>query len=145
MQSYVTDEKGEYVKAAIIRLYKKNGDAGSKDPADETEVITYAETDEEGRFLIQDLDPEEKYCIEIHIDHSGSEPAAGEDEPESDEDEPESDEEDRIEDKDIADSPAAKTLAESTARETVCINCCCNYKTAVDLKAKPYLTKTNLW
>jgi hypothetical protein len=152
MQGHITDEKGEYVKSAIVRLYKKCGDVEGQDPIDETDVITYAETDEEGRFLIRDLDPEEIYFIEIHIDRALAEPAIVEEEPAVVENEPaeadeesEYDDDDWIEEKDIVDSLAAKTLTGSTSKETVCINCCCNYKAAVDLKSKPYLARTNLW
>ena len=157
MQGHITDEKGEYVKAAIVRLYKKCGDAEGQESNGETSVITYAETDEEGRFLIRDLDPEEIYFIEIHIDHSDAESTAEEsdaaeeasavmeEEPAAAGEEPEYDEDDRIEEKDIVDSLAAKALTGSTSKETVCINCCCNYKAAVDLKSKPYLARTNLW
>lgn len=68
MQGIVTDEKGSKVKAAIVVLLKV------KDPDDEsdTEIATYAETDEEGRFMIQDLNQDDKYFIEIHVDHSDS-------------------------------------------------------------------------
>jgi len=61
MQGVVTDSKGAYVKAAIVRLLKA-GDEGSGDVS-----VTYAETDEEGRFVIRDLDPDEKYIIEIDV------------------------------------------------------------------------------
>jgi hypothetical protein len=170
MQGHITDEKGEYVKAAIFRLYKKCGNVEGQEPIDETGVITYAETDEEGRFLIRDLDPEEIYYIEIHIDHSSAEsaeepavmdeePAVMDEEPAvmdeepvvvekesaAADEEPEYDEDDRIEEIDVVDSLAAKALTGSTSKETLCINCCCNYKADVDLKSKPYLARTNLW
>lgn len=80
MQGIVTDEKGGYVKAAIIKLIKK------KDLTDEIEegAVTYAETDEEGRFVIQELNPDEKYIIEIHVES----PEPAEKEPETVAEEP---------------------------------------------------------
>lgn len=57
----MTDEKGAYVKAAIVRLLKAKDDgAGSV-------TVTYAETDEEGRFVIQELAQNEKYIVEIRM------------------------------------------------------------------------------
>lgn len=63
MQGIVIDERDAYVKAAIVKLFKE------KDSTDENEkqTVTYAETDEEGRFVIQELNPDEKYIIEIHV------------------------------------------------------------------------------
>lgn len=64
MQGIVTDENGAYVKAAIVKLFKEGdltGEAG-------TEAVTYAVTDERGRFVIQELNPDEKYMIEIHLE-----------------------------------------------------------------------------
>ena len=66
MQGVVTDEKGTKVKAAIVVLLKV------KEPEDvtEAETATYIETDEEGRFIIQDINPDDKYFIEIHVERS---------------------------------------------------------------------------
>lgn len=76
MQGIVTDENGAYVKAAIVKVYKfKDTD----DEADST-AVTYAETNEEGDFIIRELDPDEKYMIEVHV--GAPEPKA-EAEPES--------------------------------------------------------------
>jgi|GEM_PF-2187270 len=61
MQGVVTDSRGAYVRAAIVRLLKA-GDAEAGDVS-----VTYAETDEEGRFVIRDLDPNEKYIVEIDV------------------------------------------------------------------------------
>ena len=64
MQGIVTDENGAYVKAAIVKLFKEGdltGEAGA-------EAVTYAVTDERGRFVIQELNPDEKYMIEIHVE-----------------------------------------------------------------------------
>ncbi len=66
MEGIVTDEKGTKVKAAIVVLLKV------KEPEDisDAETATYIETDEEGRFMIQDLNPDDKYFIEIHVERS---------------------------------------------------------------------------
>ena len=68
MQGIVTDEKGAYVKAAIVRLII------AKDSDDESGAVavTYAETDEEGKFVIQDLNPDEKYIIEVLVESADS-------------------------------------------------------------------------
>lgn len=153
MQGHVTDVKGTAVKAAIVKLYKKSRDGDRLDPADgEEEAVTYAETDEEGRFLIQDLDPEEKYYIEIHIELSAAEASgekaeedeAADEKAEEDEAAGEYEEDDRIERKDIVDSLSAAPPTISSTSETICINCQFHKKTA-DLKNKPYLRRTNLW
>lgn len=162
MEGFVTDEKGACVKGAIVKLYKKTQDADRQDPADEAKAITYAETDEEGRFLVRGLDPGEKYIIEIHVDISGSESYGGKDvsnsedrnicpdiddeifDKDTDETADDYDEDDRIEEKDIVDSLMENAHIDSTAREKYSINSL-YYKTAVDLKGKLYLKKNNLW
>ena len=63
MRGIVTDEKGAYVKAAIVTLFKEAESAGET----EEEAVTYDETDEKGRFLIQDLNPDDKYIIEVYV------------------------------------------------------------------------------
>lgn len=70
MQGVVRDEKDRYVKAAIVKLFKVNDSSDDSD----AEAITYTKTDDNGRFIIQDLNPEEKYIIEIHIEDPVSEP-----------------------------------------------------------------------
>lgn len=65
MQGIVTDENGAYVKAAIVKLYKVK----AADEESGAEAATYAETDEDGNFIIQDLNPDEKYIIEIHAEY----------------------------------------------------------------------------
>ncbi|HVI40380.1 MAG TPA: hypothetical protein VM577_06945, partial [Anaerovoracaceae bacterium] len=77
MQGVVIDDKGVYVKAAIVKLFKTQD---SEDESD-SEAITYALTDDDGRFVIHYLNPDEKYAIEIHVDNSDSN--AQSDEPES--------------------------------------------------------------
>jgi hypothetical protein len=62
MQGIVAHENGAYVKAAIVKLYRVKN-AGDEPDA---EFVTYAETDKDGNFIIQDLNPDEKYIIEIH-------------------------------------------------------------------------------
>lgn len=64
MQGIVTDENGAYVKAAIVKLFKEGDLAGETG----AEAVTYAVTDERGRFVIQELNPDEKYMIEIHVE-----------------------------------------------------------------------------
>ena len=66
MQGVVTDDKGAYVKAAIVKLIKIRDSNEESEP----EAVTYAETDEEGRFLFQELNSDEKYFIEIYVDRS---------------------------------------------------------------------------
>ena len=68
MQGIVTDEKGTKVKAAIVVLLKVK----ESEDVSEAETATYIETDEEGRFMIQDLNPDDKYFIEIHVERSGA-------------------------------------------------------------------------
>ena len=65
MQGIVTDVEGRYVKAAIVKLYK----AQDSSMDSEIEQITYALTDDEGNFMIQDMDPDEKYIIEVHLEN----------------------------------------------------------------------------
>lgn len=79
MQGVINDEKGSYVNAAIIRLIKFQDHTDREDQTDEAEAVTYAETDEKGRFVIQDLNPEEKYIIEILLEKSDSNPEAEKD------------------------------------------------------------------
>ncbi len=64
MQGIVVDEEGGTVKAAIVKLYKTQESSCDT----EMETITYTSTDENGNFVIQDLDPDEKYVIEIHVE-----------------------------------------------------------------------------
>ncbi|HYE67222.1 MAG TPA: hypothetical protein VEA58_01345 [Anaerovoracaceae bacterium] len=66
MQGVVTDDKGAYVKAAIVKLIKIRDSNEESEP----EAVTYAETDEEGRFLFQEINSDEKYFIEIYVDRS---------------------------------------------------------------------------
>ncbi len=61
MQGIVIDNKGAYVKAAIVTVFKEMTEET------EDEAITYDETDENGRFLIQDLNPDDKYVIEVYV------------------------------------------------------------------------------
>jgi hypothetical protein len=39
----------------------------SSDLETDEEAVTYDETDENGRFLIQDLNPDDKYIIEVYV------------------------------------------------------------------------------
>lgn len=64
MLGVITDEEGRYVKAAILKMYQE------KDTFEDSEIqtITYALTDEQGKFVVQNLDPDEKYVIEIYVE-----------------------------------------------------------------------------
>lgn len=63
MQGIVTEENGDYVKAAIAAVFRETEASGETEEA----AVTYIETDEKGRFLIQDLNPDDKYRIEIYV------------------------------------------------------------------------------
>lgn len=165
MQGFVKDEKGAYVKSAIVRLLKINDTAGES----KEEAVTYAETDEEGRFVIGELNPEERYIIEVHIEIP--EPPVREavpepedepevyDEPEPEDetevfDEPEPEEETVEEDetepeteRKLADGIVDSLNFGSTIDETIKVNLCVNglYHIGFDPKDKPYLTKNNTW
>ena len=67
MQGVVIDEKGGAVEAVIIRIIK----AQESEEVNEAEAVTYTKTDENGRFFIRNLEPEEEYIIEIHLNESG--------------------------------------------------------------------------
>jgi len=69
MQGVVIDEKGGTIEAAIVKIIKAQ--KSEKGIADET--VTYTRTDENGRFLISDLDTNEEYIIEIHLEKPESE------------------------------------------------------------------------
>jgi hypothetical protein len=161
MQGFVKDDKGAYVKSAIVRLLKISDAVGES----KEEAVTYAETDEEGRFVIGELDPEERYIIEVHIEIP--EPPAREAEPEDEpEPEDEAEQEDESEDEaeqeygtEVYDEPEQETEREladgiidslnfgSTIVETIKVNLCVNslYNIGFDPKDKPYLTKNNTW
>ena len=64
MLGVITDEEGKYVKAAILKMYQE------KDTFEDSAIqtITYALTDEQGKFVVQNLDPDEKYVIEIYVE-----------------------------------------------------------------------------
>lgn len=68
MQGIVMDEERNYVKAAIVKMFKMQDLSDDSDT--EAEVVTYAMTDENGRFVIRDLDPDENYTIEIHVEEA---------------------------------------------------------------------------
>jgi hypothetical protein len=74
MQGFVTENKGAYVKAAIIKFTKISDMTDVQESGDEIngdenkECVTYAETDEEGRFVIRNLNPEDRYVIEIFVE-----------------------------------------------------------------------------
>ncbi|MDD3168011.1 MAG: carboxypeptidase-like regulatory domain-containing protein [Eubacteriales bacterium] len=124
MQGIVTDEKGTKVKAAIVVLTKV------KDPDDEsdTEVATYAETDEEGRFMIQDLNPDDKYLIEIHVEHSEIDIKKDE----------------ALEDHCIIDSLKNNSRTDDAKRRTICINNL-YFISDPDRKDKLYLMQNHFW
>ena len=66
MQGIVIDEESKYVKAAIVKMFKLQDLSDGSDT--EAEAVTYALTDENGRFVIRDLDSDENYTIEIHVE-----------------------------------------------------------------------------
>ncbi|MDD4565546.1 MAG: carboxypeptidase-like regulatory domain-containing protein [Eubacteriales bacterium] len=66
MQGVVIDEKGGAVEAVIIRIIK-----AQESEEVNAEAVTYTKTDENGRFFIRNLEPEEEYIIEIHLNESG--------------------------------------------------------------------------
>jgi hypothetical protein len=145
MQGIVKDDKGAYVKSAIVRLLKIRDEVGESDE----EAVTYAETDEDGKFVISDLGPDERYIIEIHIEIPEPEVLKAEPEtvyeqetvyePEAD-DEPEQDIEPEPE---IIDS----LIFGSSAAETIKMNLSVDslYNIGFDPKGKSYLTKNNTW
>ena len=170
MQGIVTDEKGAYVKAAIVRLIiAKDSEDGSGAVA-----VTYVETNEEGKFVIQDLNPDEKYIIEVLLESANTgidskaaeekqtpeavelKPEPAEPKPEAEpkpqtleiKAEPASDEAEEVEETEeadcIIDSPMLNNMIEETVRENISVN---QLYSSMDspLKNKPYLTKINLW
>jgi hypothetical protein len=75
MQGILTDDNGAYVKAAIIKMIKITGSITESEEDAEDKMSTYAETDEQGRFTILGIDPDEEYAVEIHIPKKDPEPA----------------------------------------------------------------------
>lgn len=121
MQGIVKDDKGAYVKSAIVRLLKIS-DTASEAGED---AVTYAETDEDGKFVISDLGPDERYIIEIHVESPEIEAVRIEPEPE----------------------PIDSLNYGSTTGETIKMNLSVDslYNIGFDPKDKPYLTKNNTW
>lgn len=135
MQGIVTDEKGTKVKAAIVALLKVKG----PDDESDAEIATYTETDEEGRFMIQDLNPDDKYYIEIHVEHAKigekiEEPVV---EPES------ADELDPDDENFIIDSLYSNRTDESKSRN-ICVNNL-YYISDTEQINKLYQMKKHLW
>lgn len=152
MQGIVKDDKGAYVKSAIVRLLKISDAVGESGE----EAVTYAETDEDGKFVIGDLGPDERYIIEVHIEIP--EPALKIAEPEEiyepepeDEEEPEpeepEEEPDRENESEFAGGIIDSRTFGSTVDETIKMNLSVNslYNIGFDPKDKPYLTKNNMW
>jgi len=73
MRGVIIDEKGGTIEAAIVKIIK----AQKSEERNEEEEVTYGRADESGRFIIRDLDPEEEYIIEIHIEKQDSVEAVG--------------------------------------------------------------------
>ena len=63
MQGVLINEKGGYVKAALVKVFKIKD--LPEDSEDKEEEVTYTLTDESGRFVIRELDPEGNYTFEI--------------------------------------------------------------------------------
>lgn len=157
MQGIVKDDNGAYVKSAIVRLLKISDTIGESDE----EAVTYAETDEDGKFVISDLGPDERYIIEVHIEIpetavGNTEPEQYDeqetnDEPEID-DEPEPDEEPEDWTDGDSEPKATEKIIDSlnfgsTANETIKMNLSVNslYNIGFDPKDKSYLTRNNTW
>ena len=75
MQGILRDDNGAYVEAAIIKMIKISGSDIESEEDAEDKVITYTETDEQGRFTILGIDPDAEYEVEIHIPKADPEPA----------------------------------------------------------------------
>ena len=158
MQGVVTDDKGAYVKAAIVKLIKILDSNEESEP----EAVTYAETDEEGRFIFQELNSDEKYIIEIYVDRSESSDKKDEEEtkkeivkieePESkyetendvSDSEPDEEIDDFLDGNGIIDRLKTNNMIDDIVRGSISI-CNLNYIADLNLKEKPYLTKSNLW
>lgn len=153
MHGVVTDDKGAYVKAAIVKLIKIQDSNEESEP----EAVTYAETDEEGRFLFQELNSDEKYFIEIYVEPEKNVEPEKEvesikiEEPESNNIEnevsdSEADEEmiDFADGNGIIDHLKTNNMIDDKIRGSISI-CNLNYMTDLNLNEKPYLTKSNLW
>lgn len=139
MKGVVTDENGEYVKAAVIKLFKIQdlSDEQDSDDDSETEAVTYAETDEEGRFVIRDLNPNEKYFIEIHV--ALPEKSGGKEAPD-----PIDEADDAEEEISIIDSLESFSVIDDMLRGSISSRCSCNIS-GYDYEEKSYLKKSNLW
>jgi hypothetical protein len=142
MQGIVKDDKGAYVKSAIVRLLKISDTAGESGE----EAVTYAETDEDGKFVISDLGPDERYIIEIHIEIPETKAVSAEPEPDDEPgpvDETETEADDDEPEAEIVDS----LNYSSTVGETIKMNLSVDslYNIGFDPKDKPYLTKNNTW
>ncbi|MEL7658422.1 MAG: hypothetical protein AAGU75_21230, partial [Bacillota bacterium] len=68
MQGVVIDEERKYVKAAVVKVFRMQDLSDDSDT--EVKAITYTWTDQNGRFVIRDLDPDEDYTIEIHVENT---------------------------------------------------------------------------
>lgn len=68
MQGIVIDEKSGTIEAAIVKIIKTQ----KSEEGNDEEAVTYARTDENGRFFIKEMDPEEEYIIEIHLEEAES-------------------------------------------------------------------------
>jgi hypothetical protein len=68
MQGIVKDGNGGYVKAAIVSFRRLTVNTDPEDISKEEAI--YAQTDDEGNFTVENLDPEGKYMIEVRIEET---------------------------------------------------------------------------
>ncbi len=163
MQGFVTENKGAYVKAAIIKFTKISDMTDVQESGDEIngdenkECVTYAETDEEGRFVIRNLNPEDRYVIEIFVEpkeaareiHESKEITEAEltednesEENPSDDNEPEENPEAELAAADV--NNTVDSLSSGQTEDTTIENI--SVKNGIpDMVKKPYMRKNNLW
>lgn len=162
MQGIIRDDKGDYVKSAIVRLLKISDAVSDSDE----EAVKYAETDEDGKFVISDLEQGERYIIEVHVEVPEPEvvKAVPEPEPEIVKAEPEQEleqenelelenEPDQEDDNDwesdrefssgLIDSLDFSGISNETFKMNLCINSL--YNIGFNPKDKSYLKKNNVW
>lgn len=139
MHGVLTEEEKAYVKAAIVKFIKVKALTDEQEVGEEaaleteTETVTYAKTDDEGNFVIQDLDPNERYRIEIYVKPKEVEKEAPEIREES--------LEEVAKPVDILDSLTSGQTRDTTI-ENISLK---NLNKMSDLVKRPYLQKNNLW
>ena len=66
MQGIVKDGNGGYVEAAIVSFRRLTVNTDPEDVSKDEAI--YAQTDDEGNFIIENLDPEGKYIIDVLVE-----------------------------------------------------------------------------